>query len=90
MEMRTGYVLASWRMRDDDAAAGEQSEGDKPLLAVIEAVIWTRDAWAGQNLFGIRKIQAVFGEIALILGLVPLISSRSVVTFVVTWRPALT
>ena len=49
----------------------EHPESDQPFLSIVETVIDEADAAAGEDLFGIRKIQAVLGTIAAVLGFVP-------------------
>jgi hypothetical protein len=66
-------VVAAWRVGNDDYSTGEQAQGDKPFLSIIEAAIYEGDARAGQHLFGVGKIQTMFSEIAAVLRFVPLI-----------------
>ena len=53
---------------------GEHPESDQPFLPIVETVIDEDDAAAGEDLFGIGKVQAVFGTIAAFLGFVPFIA----------------
>ena len=66
-------VVAAWRVGNDDYSTGEQAQGDKPFLSIIETAIYERDARPGQDLFGVRKIQTMFGEVAAVLRLVPFV-----------------
>jgi hypothetical protein len=66
-------VPAAWRVGDNDCSTGEQAQGDKPFLSIIETVVYEGDARPGQHLFGVRKVQTVFGGVALVLRFVPFI-----------------
>jgi hypothetical protein len=58
---------------NDDYSAGEQAQGDKPFLPIIETLIKESDAKPGQHQFGVGKIQAILGEVAAAFRLVPLV-----------------
>jgi len=58
----------------DEHAPGEQAQGDKPLLSIVEAVILEGDARPGEHLFGVLKTQAMLGEVAAVLRPVPFVS----------------
>ena len=66
-------VVAAWRVGDDDYSTGEQAQGDEPFLPIIEAAIDEADTRAGQHLFGVRKIQPMFSEVAAVLRFVPFV-----------------
>src|SRR5207248_3980457 len=68
-----GDVAAAWRVGNNDYSTGEQTQGDKPFLSIIEAAVYEGDAKPGQHLFGVRKIQTVFSEVAAVLRLVPFV-----------------
>src|SRR5580704_9614168 len=65
-------VVAAWRVGNNDYSTGEQAQCDKPFLSIIEAAIYEGYAGTGQYLFGIRKIQPMFSEVAAVLRFVPL------------------
>jgi hypothetical protein len=58
----------------DDHAPSKQAQGDKPFLSIVEAAILESDAGSGKHLFGVVEIQAMLGEVAAVLRLVPLVS----------------
>jgi len=52
---------------NDRYSTGEQAQGDKPFLPIIETVIYEGYTRPGQHLFGIRKVESMFNEIVVIL-----------------------
>jgi hypothetical protein len=64
-------VVAARRVGNDNYPTDEQTHSDKPLLSIIETLIHEGDAGPGQHLFGVRKIQTVFSEVAAVLRFVP-------------------
>jgi hypothetical protein len=68
-------------MGNNDQSAGQQAGRDEPLLAIIEAFIRECNARTGKDRFSILKIQAVFGEVALVLCLVPFVSRPQMYLF---------
>ena len=60
-------------MRNDDHPTGKQTQSDKPFLSIIEAAVDESDTRSGQDLLRILEIEAVFGEVAAVLRLVPFI-----------------
>lgn len=52
----------------------EHPESDQPFLSIVETVIDEAYAAAGEDLFGIGKVQAVLCAIAAILGFVSFIA----------------
>src|SRR5690242_18361702 len=67
------HAATARRVSNDDYSTGEQAQGDKPFLSIIEAVIHEGHARPAKHLFSIGKIQAMLGEVAAVLGLVPFI-----------------
>src|ERR1700685_4304251 len=64
---------AARRMGDDQHAPGEQAQGDKPFLSIVEAAILEGDARSGKHVFGVLDVQAMLGEVATVLRLVPFV-----------------
>jgi hypothetical protein len=64
-------VVAAWRVGNDHYPTGQQAQSDKPFLSIIEAAVFEGDARAGQHLFGVRKIQPMFREVAAVFRFVP-------------------
>jgi len=59
-------VVAAWRVGNDNHSTGEQAQGDKPFLSIIEAAVYEGNAWSGQHLFGVHKIQTMFAKLLLL------------------------
>jgi hypothetical protein len=51
----------------------EHSKSNQPFLSIVETIDDEADAAAGEDLFGISKVQPVLGTIA-VLGFVPFIT----------------
>src|SRR5689334_1298378 len=51
----------------------EHSKSNRPFLSIVETVDDEADAAAGEDLFGVGKVQAVLLTIAAVLGFVPFI-----------------
>ena len=67
-------MLSSPRVGHHDDATDEQTQRDEPFLSTMETVIDEGDAGPGPHLFGVRKVQTVFGDVGLVLSFVPLVS----------------
>jgi hypothetical protein len=64
--MRVKFVAAR-RVGDDDYSTGEQAQGDKPFLSIIETVIYEGDARPCQHLSGVSKVKAMLRRIGAVL-----------------------
>jgi hypothetical protein len=58
----------------DQHAPVKQSQGDEPLLSIIEAAVLEGDTRSGKHLFGVFKAQAMLGEVPAVLRLIPFVS----------------
>ncbi len=65
------HDAATRRVSNDDYSTGEQAQGGKPFLSIIEAIIHEGHARVAEHLFGVGKVQAVLDEVAAVLCFVP-------------------
>jgi hypothetical protein len=58
----------------DNQTPGQQAQGDEPLFAVIEPLVFESDARLGKYLLGILEAEAMLGEVLPFLRLVPFVT----------------
>jgi hypothetical protein len=65
--------LIARRVGYNNQPSGQQAQSDKPLLPVVETIVFERDARPGKHEFGILEAEAMLGCVLPALRLVPFV-----------------